>query len=169
MSNIDWTLTRNDIFERALTAIGALAEGAPINDQQYRKCHQNLNIATQELMRFNLFIWNTIPYILTTVAGQAAYQVPGNDIVGIEIATYTDPNKRRMTLPIRPYTDYLQYSDDPTTQTRGIFNDTSIHMDSTYATPKIYVHPTPDGVYALNLTIVKKPPATTFRPGGSAR
>ena len=154
MSNIDWTLTRNDIFERALLQIGALADGASINDRQMRQCQQNINIATQELARFNLFVWNTLPYILTTVAGQNAYQIVSNDVVGIELATYTSPNNQRVPLRVRPYTDFLQFP-NPNGQ-RGIGPDTSIHVDSVYATPTIYIYPTPDNVYPINMTLVRK-------------
>lgn len=154
MSNIDWTLTRNDIFERALYQIGALAEGQTIDDRKFRMCIQNLNIATQELQRFNLFVWNTVPYTLATAASDPSYSIPGNDVVGIDTATYTDPNGARITLRVRPYSDFLRYSTPNITQ--GISNATSVYIDTNYATPTIYITPTPDNVYSLSLNLVKK-------------
>lgn len=134
-TDYDFTLTRNQIIERALRIVGALAPGQNATGEQIVQGSMALNGLVKRWQNNDLYLWKLVQETLSFSTGESSKTL-GNHVLGIDMAWYIQSNTN---IPIKliPYREYLELL----TTTSSSPHPTYIAQNYDKSTPTVYIWP----------------------------
>ena len=150
MTALDHAATRNEIIERALRNIGVIGENQNGTAYQIDKGSKALNGIVKSFGLNNTFGWRQTPTTFNTVASTTSY-TPAEGVIGLTQAfVRIDSNDYPMNNVA--YDTYYGLQRLKSAEARP----TEIVFKSNPTAALIYLHPTPDAVYAVHYLATMK-------------
>lgn len=148
MGEYDFAVTRNQVIESALEAIGVLGMGQNPTIEQNTRANRELNMLLKSMDFGNALSWRTTDTSLTTVIGQAEYDAPAG-VIGL-LRPIIRINDIDSPIGLMSYPDYFSSISDKT----AAGQPTHITFKENLAGNKIYLWPVPTEIQTIRLLAV---------------
>jgi hypothetical protein len=91
VGDFDFSLSRDQIVRGALQKVGAVAIGDPISGEEFNYAVQQLNQMVKEWQTKDIFLWQLVPFTVTTTPNQATVSMPVDPVfIGIDSAAWVN-------------------------------------------------------------------------------
>lgn len=152
VADYDFSLTRNQIIQRALSIIGAFSEDDVLSAYQETQGVQALNEIVKRWQTKHVFLWTEKIYTTPTVAGDDDYAVPTDPpFVAID-KLYVVSDDRDHLLEEKSLRDFQDIYD----KTNEGFPDFWCLDYETLALPVVRIWPVPNEVWTLKMFGIAK-------------
>lgn len=150
-TDYDFILTRNELVEESYRKVGILADGESVTSGQLSTANKKLNLILKSWEGDGVFLWTYQTESITTTASVSYVAVPTtNGLSYIESAYYVESSGDEVRLD---RLSIAQYQDIPgKTSDRG----KPVSFSHRISNNRIYLFPTPDATYTINLFGVRK-------------
>lgn len=91
VGDFDFSVSRDQIVRGALQKVGAVAIGDPIPGEEFNYAVQQLNQMVKEWQSQNIFLWQLVPFTVTTTPNQATVSLPVDPVfIGFDSAAWVN-------------------------------------------------------------------------------
>lgn len=148
-TDYDFILNRNELIEESYRKVGVLADGESITSGQLSTANKKLNLILKSWEGDGVFLWTYVTETSATTASVSSLAVPTTNALAYIEDVYLSEGGVEYELErlsISQYSDISRKSQEgrPTFYSHRISDN------------KIYLYPTPNAVYTINMFGVKR-------------
>lgn len=150
VGDFDFAVSRDQIVRSALQKVGAVALGDPISGEEFNYAVQQLNQMVKEWQTQNIFLWQLVPFTVTTTANQATVSLPNDPVfIGLDSAAWVNGTNHE---PIR-IISWREYNDIESKADKGTIEKIALNK---IQNGTLYIYPVPTSAVQLRIVGISK-------------